>query len=111
MKAAIELAVSIVFHPSAIQRLGGSPEQIEASILRSKKALAYYLDQRASVSLDDQPVDVRSQMDGMDELDLQLSRVAEDGAESSDDQEIMPVNGHGPSIEAAKDVFSKEDAF
>ena len=115
MRAAIELALKIVFHPSALQSLGASPDQIEASILRSKKAMTYYLDQQASVPLDDLTTDTRSPLEGSGDLDLQQSGGSDDWdqgndwTELNDDDALMLETPPQPLNVKSMTVFSKND--
>ena len=101
MRAAIELALSIVFHPSAIQSMGGTQEQVEASIWRSKMAMAYYLDGQASLPLDEVSNDALAP-DGM---------AQDDGFVGGDDEDLLSEIDSYPPFDPSKNLFSKEDPF
>ena len=58
MKAAIEFAVTAVFHPFAVVEQGGSVEQLDLAIRNARASLSHYLEQNQSFPLDVPRTDV-----------------------------------------------------
>ena len=67
LKAAIEFAVTAVFHPTAIEDQGGSAEQLSLAIRNARVSLSHYLEQRQPFPLDAPIMDI--ELDS--ELDLE----------------------------------------
>ena len=102
LRAAIECAVTVLYHPSAVRDMGGSPEEINQAILNSRKVLTHYLDQRVSFSItgesssitDESSEHISAELDDFPDDDNSGYRNGDLG--SKKDSSLSDQNPHNP---------------